>query len=161
MAWLAGLLEILVAKIAVAGLAIAFVRRSFIWVKRLPTSPDPWDKEVEEKLHDPNAVAVCHRCFTPINSNNWFCEHCGSAVGPYNNLMPYVLIFSQGEVLRNGMKDRFSRKGLIAAGLMLVTLSQYAILAPIYWIPLFKNLKNRAKAAEELGTPRSGLPPGE
>lgn len=153
--------EMIVAELAVAGLAIAFVWRALIWVKAPPTSPDPWDKEVEERLHDPEAVAVCHRCFTPINSNGWFCEHCGSAVGPYNNILPYVVIFSQGEVLRNGVSDRFHRKGLIAAGYLLFTLSQYAIFAPFYWIPLFKNLKHRANAAEEPDSPQFGLPPGE
>lgn len=145
----------LIGEIGLAVLACGFLWRLFEWAKQPPTSPDPWDKEIEIALHEPEAVEVCHRCFDPVTPNSWFCRRCGCAVGPYNNLMPFILVFSQGEVLRNGVNDKLPRNAFIVAGYLLVSLCMYAIFAPIYWIFLFRHLK-RQKESVEPTDPLSG-----
>jgi hypothetical protein len=148
--------EGLVAEVALAVLAVVFLWRVFVRAWQTPTSPDPWDKEIEGALHEPEAVEVCHRCFDPVTPNSWFCEHCGCAVGPYNNLMPYLHVFSEGEVLRNGVKDRLPQNALIIAGYLLIFAGYMVdfsnlslVFAPIYWIFLFRNLKRQKVAQTE------------
>jgi len=78
-------------------LLLAGLWRFIAWIaKRLQT--DPLDAEVEQKLSEPEAVEVCPHCLTQQPPTAWFCKHCGKAVGPYNNLMPYLNVFSEGEV---------------------------------------------------------------
>jgi ribosomal protein L40E len=147
----------IVAGLGVGLLILAVLWRLIAWVREAPVRPDPWDAEVERKLDAPEAAEVCHRCLTPQPPTAWFCEHCGSAVGPYNNLMPYLNAFSEGEVLRNGATDRLRTNPLIIAGYLLFSLSTYFILAPIFWFFLFKNLK-RPRAENPDGQPESVSP---
>jgi len=86
----------MVAGLGVGFLLLAGLWRFIVWIREAPQKPDPWDAEVERKLAEPEAAEICHRCFHQQPPNAWFCEHCGSAVDPYNNMMPYVLVFSQG-----------------------------------------------------------------
>src|SRR3954468_23812942 len=92
-------------------LLVVFVAGIFVAVKYLrelrssPPTPNPWPDDIEAAVHQPDALPICHRCFTPQNHNGWFCPECGTATGPYNNLMPYLYIFSEGEVLRAGVLD--------------------------------------------------------
>jgi len=129
-----GLLMMLVA-LVVGSMAIY---RIILWVRRAPTNPDPWDDEVEKSLQEPEAFPVCHHCFTPYPPRGWFCENCGCAVGPYNNWMPYVYIFSEGEVLRNGVTSRLRMNFLTVSGYVLGTIScvvmmqLFVFLMPIY-----------------------------
>jgi len=62
------------------------------WQRSILIPPDPWDAEMTEKLNDPEAVPVCHHCFTPQEHDRWFCPECGAAVGPYNNYLPLIHI---------------------------------------------------------------------
>lgn len=130
----------------VAGLGIVFlilagVWRLIAWVREAPQKPDPWDAEVAQRLDAPETREVCHHCSTPQDPTAWFCEHCGRAIGPYNNMMPYLCVFSEGEVLRNGATDRLRTNPLIITGYLIFSLSTYLILAPVFWFFLFKNLK--------------------
>ena len=122
-------------------LALAVFWRFIVWVREAPRTPDPWDAEVEQKLQEPEAMEVCHRCFTPQEPDAWFCKQCGSAVGPYNNLMPFLNVFSEGEVFRNGTTGRFRNRPLILIGYILMTFGINPFLAPIYWFFLLFNLK--------------------
>ena len=130
----------------IAGLGIMFLSlvglwRLIVWVREAPTNPDPWDAEVEQKLSDPETVEVCPHCLTSPPPAVWFCRHCGKAVGPYNNLMPFLIVFSVGEVLGNGTTGRFRNRPLVLIGYMLITLGINPFLAPIYWFFLLSNLK--------------------
>ena len=131
----------MVAGLGVGFLLLAGLWRLIAWVREAPPKSDPWDAEVEHQLEEPEAAEVCHHCLTQQPPNAWFCEHCGSAVGPYNNMMPYLNVFSEGEVLRNGAADRLRKNPLIIAGYLLFSLSVYVVFAPIFWFFLFKNLK--------------------
>jgi ribosomal protein L40E len=122
-------------------LALAVLWRFIAWIRDAPRTPDPWDAAVEEELKNPDIQQICHRCMAPQEPDAWFCKHCGAAVGPYNNLMPFLNVFSEGEVLRNGVGGRFRNRPLIVIGYFLITLGIFPILAPIYWLSLLLNLK--------------------
>jgi hypothetical protein len=131
----------IVAGLGLILLFLAGLWRLIAWVREAPQKPDPWDAGIQRGLEEPEAVEICHHCFTPQPPNAWFCEQCGSAVGPYNNVMPYLNVFSEGEVLRNGATDRLRTNPLIVAGYLLFSLSVYAVFAPVFWFFFFKNLK--------------------
>jgi hypothetical protein len=128
-------------------LLLAGLWRFIGWIRDTPLKPDPWDAAFEEKLDDPDTREVCRHCSVPQEPGAWFCGNCGNAVGPYNNLMPYVNVFSEGEVFRNGVTSRFRNKPVIFIGYFLISLGSYAIFAPIYWILLLANLKRPADVA--------------
>ena len=117
-------------------------------VAETPLTPDPWGAEIERKINQPEAVEVCHHCGTPQSSTAWFCPHCGVAVGPYNNLMPWVLVFSQGEVLRNGVIEKMRINALTMAGYFLYSLVSYLVFAPVFWVFLYRNLRNQREKSE-------------
>src|SRR5438270_680281 len=91
--------NLLVGEIALCGLVIVALWRLFVWIRESPKTPDPWDAEIENQLHEPDAVEICPHCFTAQQPDGWFCPNCGKATGPYNNLMPFIYVFSEGEVL--------------------------------------------------------------
>lgn len=117
--------NMIVGWLAVAGLLVAALWRLTVWVRDAPVRPDPWDAEVEQQLLE--AVEVCPHCSTPQSPTAWFCPHCGRAVGPYNNLMPYVQIFSEGEVLRNGTHDRLRKSPVIVVGYFLISFNFFVL----------------------------------
>ncbi len=113
-------------------------------------SPDPWGPEIEEAIQDPGAKALCHRCLAPQSPSAWFCPECGTAVGPYNNCMPFLYVFSQGEVMRAGVMDHVRSSPLVVFGYLLYSLSSYAIFAPLYWYFLVRSLRSQAaKSSDE------------
>lgn len=144
-------------------LALAVLWRLIAWVREAPQTPDPWDAEVEQKLQEPETQEICHRCMTPQEPGAWFCKHCGAAVGPYNNLMPFLNVFSEGEVLRNGVSDRFRNRPFIAVGYFLITLGfflglvlDYPLLTVgifsffglVYLVSVLRNLKRPSERQE-------------
>ena len=144
--------NLIIGDFAMGGLALAALWKLVIWIRDAPVRPDPWDAEIEQKLSEPEAQEVCPHCFTEQPSTAWFCAHCGSAVGPYNNMMPYVHVFSEGEVFRNGTGGRLRKSPLIIIGYVLISLGTYWFLAPIYWFSLFLNWNRSAgepKPAQE------------
>jgi hypothetical protein len=151
--------NLIVAGFGLGFLALAALWRFIAWIREAPRTPDPWDAEVEQKLQDPETRQICHRCLTPQEPDAWFCKHCGAAVGPYNNLMPFLDVFSEGEVLRNGVSDRFRNRPLVAVGYFLISLSfilalviNYPLVgvgilsfvALFYWVSVLRNLKRPA-----------------
>ena len=115
--------------------------RLIVWIRESPVSPNPWSPEVESSVHLPEADPICPKCFTPQPPGQWFCEHCNSAVGDYNNWMPYVREFSQGEVFRNGVTEKIRINTLTVFGYLILSLSAYLVFAPVYWYFFFKNVK--------------------
>jgi hypothetical protein len=66
--------------------------------------------------------------------------------------MPYVQVFPEGEVFRNGTGGRLRKSPLILIGYVLISLGTYSFLAPIYLFSLFLNWNRSAgepKPAEE------------
>jgi hypothetical protein len=133
--------DLFVAQIAICGLVLAGFWRLIVWVRNAPVRPDPWDAEFEQKMEDPDMPQTCHHCSTPQAPGAWFCEYCGSAVGDYNNLMPYVHVFSEGEVFTNGTSGQFRNRPVILAGYFLISIGMFSFFAPVYWFSILLNLK--------------------
>lgn len=72
------------------------------------------------------------------------------SVGPYNNWMPYLHVFSEGEVLRNGTSGKFQINAVTIAGYILYSITVFFVFAPVYWFFLFKNVgRIRSLSGEE------------
>jgi hypothetical protein len=140
--------NLIVGDLAVGGMIFYAFWRLIVWVREAPVSPDPWDAEIEKQLSEPEAVEICPHCLTETSSTAWFCEKCGSAVGPYNNLMPYVHVFSEGEVFRNGVAGRFRHRPLILIGLILISLTSYFVFLPVYLFVLLANWRRHGGGTE-------------
>jgi len=126
--------EFVVGVLAVAAMALLSLWRLLIWVRNAPVHPDPWDQATETAVRQDDAVQVCHHCLSEVPPGQWFCEHCNCAVGPYNNLMPFINVFSEGEVLRNGICNRM-RVGILTItgyAFLCVSYSATAFFAAIY-----------------------------
>lgn len=144
-----------VAGLGVTVLLLAALGQLIRWVRAATPKPDPWGAEVEAALQSEDATPICHRCLTPHSELAWFCGHCGSAVGTYSNLMPFVYVFSQGEVFRNGVTDKFRVSPLLITGYLLYSLISYAIFAPLFWYFFLKNLQ-RQKEQTPAASPEVG-----
>jgi len=141
--------EVTVAVLAILAICGVAIYRFVLWIKEAPRTNDPWGKETEEAVNQEEAVALCHHCLTPQKHNGWFCPECGATVGPYSNYMPYIYIFSQGEVLRAGVTERIRRSWLVTTGFVLISLGMFALAAPVYWFFLFKNLRRTQEPGQE------------
>jgi hypothetical protein len=139
--------NMIIAGLAVGGLVFIGMWRLIAWVREAPLRPDPWDADVEKKLSDPDTPQVCPHCLTEQPPTAWFCACCGSAVGPYNNLMPYVQVFSEGEVFRNSGSRHLRNRPLVKIGYTLIMLGTFSslfwssptasalfILLPLLWL---------------------------
>jgi hypothetical protein len=71
------------------------------WFWRPASSPDPWGREVEDALEREEALPLCPHCLAPQERETWFCAECGSSIGKYNNVDPYLYVFSLGDFFRN------------------------------------------------------------
>ena len=132
------------------GLVCLVAYRAVRWVMEAKCTADPWGPEVDEALDRDEAAPLCHHCLTPQHHNGWFCPECGATVGPYSNYLPYVYLFSQGEVLRAGVTERLRHSPLIVLGYLLLSLGFFGVLwplfllwLPVYWVFLTDNLRRR------------------
>jgi hypothetical protein len=146
--------EHILAALVILGICGLAIYRFVLWVMDAPCTTDPWGKETADAVNHEEAIPLCHHCFTPQEHSGWFCPECGATVGPYCNYMPFIYIFSQGEVLRAGVTERIRRSKLIIIGFILFSLGMFAVAAPIYWFFLFKNLRRGDDAQREM-PPRS------
>jgi len=118
------------------------VRAAKAWLAQ-PPSPDPWGPDVAAAMEQPDALAVCPHCQCPHEATRWFCSECGHGVGDYNNLNPYLYLFSLGEVLREGTSGRVRKSWLTVTGFIFLSLIEYLVFAPISWFLLFRNLSRQ------------------
>ncbi len=145
--------EIVVGVAALAVMVGFAFWRVLLWIRNSPVHPDPWDAATAAAIEAPDAQEVCHHCSTPLPPGSWFCGHCGRAVGPYNNLMPWVNAFSEGEVFRSGVMEHVRRSPWLVAGYLFISLN-YLIFAPVYWVLLFRNLfRDQSRTATSAGNP--------
>jgi len=136
-------------------LSVVLICRLIRWIQWLPVSPDPWDHQTAQTLEAEATTEVCHKCSRPHLSEQPFCEYCGAAIGTYNNCMPYVYLFSEGEVLRTGVAGKFRVNALTVGGYLIYSLISYLIFAPIYWYLLLRNVRRiKAEADSQAGNAR-------
>lgn len=127
---------VLVVLVSVFLVIVCFARL----VGSIHTEPDPWDADIDLAVRQPDAVLVCHRCITPQLPGSWFCPECGAAVGPYNNCLPWIRIFSIGEVYRAGAWRNLPVTLVTVVGLLLVSALDYTVFVPFFWYRLWRNL---------------------
>jgi hypothetical protein len=136
----------------IMALTAVLIECFILWVKATPGTPDPWDQKDEDAVHQPDAVPLCPHCLSPHDEDCRFCPECGSATGLYNNLNPYLYIFSLGELMRLGVSGQIRRNVTTVVGYLLLSLSEYLIFAPLYWFLLFRNLiRLRREKAPDAG----------
>jgi hypothetical protein len=105
-----------------------------------PPSPDPWDDEVAADLETGNGTPLCHHCLAPHDLSVDFCSQCGAAVGLYTNYLPYPRLFSVGHTFRIGTNENFKRSFVTIGGFFFLSMSEYGIFFPVYWVMLILNL---------------------
>ena len=105
--------------------------------------PDPWPPEIDKEIRKPEAICVCHRCFTPQETATWFCPDCGTAVGPYNNTMPFIRIFSMGEVVRSAVNKNAWSTPLRIIGYFITGFLAYSLFFPFYAFRLIWNFAKK------------------
>jgi len=112
-------------------------------------APDPWPGDIDREVRSPDAVTLCHRCFLRLEyaGNRWFCSGCGAAIGPYNNIMPFIRIFSIGEVLRSGVDPRVPVTTFTACGYALAMYGQFFFFFPFYLGRLCWSILQRKRTA--------------
>jgi len=127
------------------------------WVRRGPTRPDPWDASIASEIERNESAPLCHRCLTAHDSAADFCPVCGVTVGQYTNLLPYPYLFSVGHTLRIGTSGEYKRSPLTVCGFFLISLAEYTLFAPLYWVLLLWRLGNPREHTEPQGqSPSSG-----
>ncbi len=112
-------------------------------------TPDPWPAELDAAVRSPDAVPVCHRCMKPCDRAVWFCPECGAAIGPFNNSMPYLQLFSIGEALRSGVGPEAHFSAFRTLAYLSIGLVQYTLFAPLYFIRLYRNYKRLQAAGSD------------
>jgi hypothetical protein len=125
------------------GIVAVFCWRIIQWIFSGRRSADPWDEVVEAAIQD--VPPLCHKCLVPQEQHGWFCWNCGASNGPYNNYLPFVFVFSVGEVLRSGTCEPVRRKPSFILFYFLVALATNAVFAPLYWFAFLLNLGKPAK----------------
>ncbi|MDB6026224.1 MAG: hypothetical protein JWM68_2447 [Verrucomicrobiales bacterium] len=128
--------------------------RTMRWIRTGPLRPDPWDSATEASVQSAEAVPVCRHCFAPQMEHVHFCSECGTSVGDYNNLLPYVNLFSVGESMRTGSSGKYRITPVTTVGYFLWSMTEYSVFAPVYWFFLIRNVRRisneQLKAVEEL-----------
>lgn len=109
---------------------------------------DPWPDELTEALQSPEAVPVCRNCLVPQTHTGWFCPECGTSVGPYNNLMPFIYIYSIGEAVRSGVGPETRFTPFRTVGYILLGLVEYNFFCPLYFFRLYRNFKRLKSNAQ-------------
>jgi len=118
------------------------------WWTSLDT-PNPWPRDLDAAVRVRDAIPVCHHCTTPCELPVWFCPACGAAVGPYNNVMPYVYIFSIGEALRSGVGPEAHFTPFRTVAYVFLGLAEYQVFAPLYFVRLYLNHRRLKKEQTE------------
>lgn len=119
---------------------------------RTMDKPDPWPEEIDRAVHSPDALPVCHHCFLPqeYDKNRWFCSACGHVTGPYNNVMPFIRIFSVGEVFRAGVGREARYTFLSVTGYISAGFLKMLFLFPFYAYRLLRNLHTQIQRAKKM-----------
>lgn len=75
----------------------------FMWLKKLPVRPDPWE-EKDTKDQESSAeedIPVCVNCLTPVESPfQHYCRNCGNVTGKFTRYIPFVNIAFNYSIFR-------------------------------------------------------------
>jgi hypothetical protein len=97
------------------------------------TTNDPWPHDIDLSVKAKGAIPLCTNCLFPQVDRRWFCPHCSFPCGEFVATMPYLQIFPVGELFRRGVIGP-PEKGIgQKLFLVLYSLAQYSLFAPVYW----------------------------
>ncbi len=109
----------------------------------------PWDNDLDQDMYEPGAEKYCPRCGACHKNTEWFCSECGTAIGDYNNAMPELMVFSLGEVARNGVSGSVPVTKLVIAGYVVFGCFFYLIFAPVYIAFFLRHVRQCGKKNEQ------------
>ena len=119
---------------------------------------DPWDDLLEEDFWEKaTPLYFCGNCGALFDDRRYFCESCGSSVGYYNNSMPFLWIFSLGDLLMYCISPGFRGGRMNIAGVYLMALGQYGPLAIFYLYRMHKQIKQNRQTRPVIQKSRSIL----
>jgi hypothetical protein len=95
--------------------------------------PDPWPADIDAEIKLKTAVPMCMNCLSPKDAYVRFCGNCGHPSGDYAALDPYQQLFLVGDVLRKGVIGPPDKHVGVHLFLIIFSISQYSIFAPVYW----------------------------
>lgn len=112
--------------------------------------PDPWPAEIDAAVKGEGAVPLCFNCLYPQEeaTSSWRCPHCRFPIGEYVPMNPYLQLFLIGEVLRQGVMGPPERRVGVQAFLVVFSLGQYAVFAPIYWFWMIRRAQGKPICTE-------------
>src|SRR5262245_10821093 len=130
-----------VALLVVCALGLVGCWRAIRWFVTGPPAPNPWDQETEDRIQQPESVAICTRCLEPLEAASSFCPHCGLPVDALVPFSPYLYAFALGDALVTGTSRRFPVKWFTVIGFLLLSIAVYSFFFPIYWYGFWRNLR--------------------
>lgn len=113
------------------------LRRTF------PTYEEPRSAEEDAVVRSAEAQPLCLNCLFPHERHDRFCAHCGQTVGDFVPLNPYLQIFTMAEVARRGVAGPPERRVGVQAFLVVFSLCQYSVFAPVYWYWMVRRANGR------------------
>lgn len=117
-------------------------------------TPDPWPEELDQAVRSREAVPICTNCLHPQPAHRWFCPYCHFPTGEYVHLMPYLYVFTWGELLRRGVFGPPEKGAFRKWGLVIYSSYNYSIFAPLYWYWMYR--KSAGKPISNLHKPDLG-----
>ena len=101
-----------------------------------PLHNDPWTPEDDAAARHPAASKLCLRCLqpNPPAPQVWFCPNCGAATGDCVNAMPFLYVFSIGELARRGVMGKPEKGFFKKLFFVLFPIVQHVPFAPLILI---------------------------
>lgn len=99
----------------------------------LTVRPDPWPTTMDADVRSSAAVPLCTNCLAEQPPHRWFCPHCAYPSGDHVAVMPYLQVFVVGEAMRKGVMGPPEKRLGVQVFLILVSITQYSVFAPVYW----------------------------
>lgn len=109
----------------------------------LTPPPDPWPAEVASAVNSNAAAPLCTNCLAEQPPHRWFCAHCGFPNGDQIAVMPYLHVFVIGEALRKGVMGPPEKRRGVQLFLVLMSLAEYSLFAPVYWYWMYRRAVGR------------------
>jgi hypothetical protein len=145
--------EVIIGLTTLAGLALFGCWRLFKWFCDAKPRPEPWGQEIEQQIHQPDAVPICTRCLEPHLAEARFCPNCGVPVDALVPFSPYLYLFAFGDMLRTGTTRKFQVNWITVLGFLLLPLAFLPLLlAFVYWFFFLRNLA-RLRSTSAMASP--------